>query len=523
VGSEQTGLSLEQLLGILRRRILWIALCCALVAGAAYGFSEQQTKKYTATASLVFNDNQLNEQVAGLPTVSNTSPQAQENTNVKLVQLGDMATVTATQLGAGLTGEAVKESIAVSAQAESNIVNVAATSTSPALAADIANNYTSRFVSEQESRNHKYYSAALTLVNKQLAALSPQQRSGALGLALGNRAQSLGVLTELRSGNVAIAQAAAVPTTPSSPKVVRNTVLGGVLGLLLGLGVAFLLEHLDLKIKEPKDLGDVYRLPVLGVVPEAKTLARSARRKNGARELLPASEAEAFHLIRAHLRYFNVNRELRTLLITSAAAGDGKTTVARCLAAAAATTGSAVLLLEADLRRPSVAQQLDIQPGPGLADVLIGSVSLRSATQSIELEQTTEQARRLDVLVAGATPPPNPAELIESRAMEATLEQLKSAYDLIVIDTPPVAAVSDAFPLLNKTDGRDAAERFREVLDGVGAPVLGVIANRYKLSGRDAYSYGYAYAQGKQAAPPSSPALPDPVDGQGLREGQYSQ
>ena len=352
------------MLGVLRRRIRWIVLFCALGAAAAYGISKYQTKEYTATASLVFNDNGLNQQVAGLPATNSAGSQAQENTNVKLVQLGDMATKTAMELGNGLTKDSVSESLSISAQGESNIVNVSATSTSPILAADIANTYSNQFVSEQQSANHKYYSAALALVNKQLAALSPQQRAGPSGLALQDRAQSLGVLAELRSGSVQVAQAASVPTGPSSPKTIRNVVLGFVVGLLFGLGFAFLLERLDQRIKEPKDLGDVYRLPLLGVVPEAKALARSARRKGDARELLPADEAEAFHLIRAHLRYFNVNRELRALLVTSAAAGDGKTTVARCLAAAAASAGSAVLLLEADLRRPTIAEQLDIAVWP---------------------------------------------------------------------------------------------------------------------------------------------------------------
>ena len=101
---------------------------------------------------------------------------------------------------------------------------------------------------------------------------------------------------------------------------------------------------------------------------------------------MPPSEEEAFHLIRAHLRYFNVDRELRTLLVASAAPGDGKTTVARHLASAAARVGSVVLLVEADLRRPTLAQQLDIQSGPGVSDVLIGAVSLWSATQMIDLD-----------------------------------------------------------------------------------------------------------------------------------------
>jgi len=109
-----------------------------------------------------------------------------------------------------------------------------------------------------------------------------------------------------------------------------------VLGLLLGLGVAFLLERFDRRIREPRDLEGIYGLPLLGVVPESVALSRSGKSKKGIGEALPAGEAEAFHLIRAHLRYFNVDRELRTLLVASAGLGDGKTRVVRHLASAAA-------------------------------------------------------------------------------------------------------------------------------------------------------------------------------------------
>ena len=515
---DSEGLNLERTLGVLRRRAPLILLCVALATGAAFGFSKHQTKKYTATTSLVFNNNQLSQQVAGLqPLSAGGSQQPQQQTNLKLVQLGDMAEKTASQLGQGLTKEKVSAGLSVSAQGESNIVDVAATAGSPALAASIANTYAGQFVAEQQSSNHKYYAHALKLVENQLRVLSPKQRLSPSGIALAGRAQSLGTLAELKNGNVEVAQAATVPTAPSSPKISRNTVLGALLGLLLGLGIAFLLERLDRRIREPKDLEAVYGLPLLGVVPESSALSRSARGGGDVRAALPPGESESFQLIRAHLRYFNVDRELRTLLVASAAPGDGKTTIARHLAGAAARVGSRVLLLEADLRRPTMAQQLDVLSGPGVSDVLIGSVSLSEATQMIDLDQAAgdgSRGRTLDVLVAGAALPPNPGELIESHAMENLLEQAKGQYDLVVIDTPPLTAVSDAFPLLSKVDGviivgrvgrnrRDVAQRLHETLTGAGAPLLGVVANGFKSGRGGSYGYAYNYSYTPEKPPPT--------------------
>jgi capsular exopolysaccharide synthesis family protein len=518
------GLDLAKLLRVLRRRGLLIVLCVVVVAGATFAFSKHQTKKYTATASLVFNNNQLSQQVAGLQAVgSSGSQQPQQQTNLKLVQLGDMAEKTAGRLGQGLTRGKVIAGLSVSAQGESNIVNVAATSASPSLAAKIANTYTTVFVREQQSSNHAYYASALALINKQLAALTPKQKLSPSGIALAGRAQSLGVLAELRNGNVEVAQAAAVPTSPSSPKTSKDTALGALLGLVLGIGAAFLLEGLDRRIREPADLEALYGLPLLGVIPESKTLSRSTRGATAPKPVLTSAEAESFHLIRAHLRYFNVDRELRTLMVASAAPGDGKTTIARHLAASTAAVGSRVLLMEVDLRRPTIAQRLETPPGPGLSDVLIGNLPLIEAVRSIGLDLPGgegSQGRRLDVLVAGALPPPNPAELIESHAMDTVLAQAKASYDLIVIDTPPLTAVSDAFPLLRKVDGviivgrvgrnrRDVAERLHETLQSVGGPLLGVIANGVKASGLESYSYAYDYA------PTDSRSDPPPVASNG--------
>jgi polysaccharide biosynthesis transport protein len=500
--TEQTNLSIERVLGLLRRRAPWILLCFVLVAGAAYGFSKHQTKKYTATASLAFSYNSLSQQIAGLSTGGSSSVElAQQAANLELVRLGDTAAKTASQLGHGLTEEEVGRSLSIAGQGETSIVDVSSTATSPTLAAAIANTYVNQFVKERQLANRQLFKSALALVKKQLAGLSRAQRFGTDGLNLQDRAQTLSLLAELEYNNVEVASEAQAPATPSSPKTKRNTILGAVVGLLLGLAIAFLLERVDRRIRVPEELEAIYRLPMLGVVPSSAALARSAGHDGGDGAVLPPTEAEAFSLIRAHLRFFNVDRDVRTIVIASPAPGDGKTTIARHLAEAAARLGSRVLLLEADLRRPVLVQQLDIQSGPGLAGVLIGAVSMDEATQLVDLQAAPGESikeRTLDVLAAGVVLPPNPGELLESSAMGTVLEQARSAYDLVVIDTPPLTAVSDAFPLLTKVDGvvivgrighsrRDIAEQLQHVLSSSGAPLLGVIANSAKSGGPTPY------------------------------------
>ncbi len=490
-------INVDRVMGTLRRRAPWVLLCVLLAAGAAFALSKLETKHYTATASLVFGDNQINQQIAGLQSSDANNLQSQQATNLQLVRLGDMAAQTASQLDHGLTKKKVQDSLNISGVGNTNIVKVAATSTSPELAAAVANTYAKQFINRQQSSSHQYASSALALVQKQLAALSPEQRSGPSGQALQDRAVSLSILVKAQAGDVKIAQKALVPTGPSSPKILRNTILGGVLGLLVGLGIAFLLERLDRRIRDPKDLESIYRLPLLGVVPESNALL-------GLRDASGQREAEAFRMIRAHLRYFNVDRDLETLLVVSPSDGDGKTTVARHLAGATAVMGARALLIETDLRRPAVARQLEIETGPGLSDVLIGASSLEEAVQSIEVGAPPadgQPRRHLDVLVAGRMRPPNPGELIESRAMESLLEQARAAYDLILIDTPPLSSVSDPFPLLSRVDGvivvgriggdgREFAERLSETLREAEAPLLGVVANGFKTRRLDPYAYG---------------------------------
>jgi capsular exopolysaccharide synthesis family protein len=506
---DSTSVSLEQALAVLRRRALLLAASVIIVTGAALGFSLREATEYTATASLIFTSNQTTDQVLGLQPTDTLTQQSQQDTNVKLVQLGDMAAKTAHLLGRGLTAHTVQKSVGVGAVGDTNVVDVSATNRSPTLATAIANTYSNEFVSEQQSENAGLFSSALALVNRELARETPQQAASAAGLALVSRAQTLAVLIQLRSGDVSVAQSAALPTAPSSPRTVRNVVLGVVVGLLFGLALVFLADRLDQRIKDPAELAVAHGgLPLLGVIAQSAALGRRGSGGVGsARRTLPPSDAETFRMIRARLRYFNVDRRVSTILVVSAGPGTGKSTVSSHIALTAAAMGTDTLLIELDLRRPVVAGRLGLRRGPGVTDVVIGSASLPMAIQTIECEPLAgdgQSTGRLDVLTAGFLTPPNPGTLVESHAMERLLHDAKGRYELVIIDTPPLTVVSDAYPLLQAVDGvivvermgrsrRDVARRLHETLAGLSSPVLGVIANGVRRRGGATYGYNYNY------------------------------
>ena len=496
-------LDIERVLASLRRRWWVIGLLTLLVAGATFVYSKRQPKQYTATASVLFEDPQVSQQASGLQMIQ-TSPTEDPRimaTNVQLLtKQSGVAADTATAVGHGLTASDVSHAMSVSEQGQTNVANVSVTSPSPTLAASIANTFVARFIASQRQSQQASISLALRLVLRQIASLSPQQLAGTTGQSLLDRAESLRILSRLQDGGAQVVAAAAPPNSPSSPKILRNTILGLMLGLLLGLTVAFVLERLDRRMKNVEELETAYGLPLLAAVPQNKSFALPPQPGSGVSQ----PDGEVFKLLRAYLRYFNVDRELRSLLIASAAPGDGKTTVARNLAEAAQETGTRTLLLEADLRRPTMARHYGLPVAPGLSELLIGSVDPHEVVRSVPIAtrvngNTSEVS--LDLLLAGQ-PPPNPAELIESNSMADVLSWAAEHYELVVIDTPPIGVVSDAMPLLRRVDGvllvsqlgkntRDAATFLRDRLVGVNAPLLGVVANGVKAKPKSGYGYGY--------------------------------
>ncbi|MGO9960503.1 MAG: polysaccharide biosynthesis tyrosine autokinase, partial [Solirubrobacteraceae bacterium] len=431
-------------------------------------------------------------------------------TDIELAALVPGANVVADNIGHGLTAGKVKSAISVAEVGQTNVASVSATYSDPTLAAAIANGFATEFIAERRASDEGNVKQALALVQQQIKRMSPVQAASSVGLALIQRATSLQTLANLQTGDAEIVTSASPPTSPSSPRTKRDLVIGIALGLLLGLLLVLTMERFDRTLNDVADIEEAFEMTLLGAVPASSALSRSPR-SGGRRADLPHADAEAFRMLRAYLRYFQVDHDLRTILITSPASGDGKTTVACRLAETAAKMGSRVLLLEADLRKPSVAAQFGIENSPGLSEVLISAVDSSEAIRPLSLIAENADSNgsshlglgSLDILTAGMVPP-NPAQLIESEAMHRMMSWAASNYELIIVDTPPLLAVADAIPLLKQVDGvmvvaragkttRDAAWRIRKELVSMGAPTSGVVANGINTKSG---SYEYRYASG---------------------------
>lgn len=468
-------------LATLRRRAPVVVLCGVLIALGAFLFSKSQTKEYTATSALVFSSNPLTEQVLGLSPASSSSQFAQQASNVELVSLGDLAAKTGQRLG--LSEEEVRERISVAGVGESNLVSVSAKATSAALAARIANVYSRQFILEQKRQKRSYFRSALAHVEKQIRALPPGERFGEAGVALQDRAQTLRLLEETGYGEVELAGRAFPPTSPSSPKTAKNTVIGFILGLLAGIGIAFLLDRLERerRLRRSEEMAACFQLPVLATIPDSPLLSA------GVGPGLPLELAEPFQLLHARIRAFNSQRIPKVLMVTGVAEGEGVTTVGCHLAAAAVRMGARVLFVEANIRNPTAAATLALPPvGSGMVELLNGEALWGEAVRPIGLGEGSEAA--LDVLAATGHVPGNPARLIGRAAMEKVLEEGRNRYELVVVDAPPLTEFPDGFSLLPWIDGvlvvgrlgrmrRDRAAEFEEALSRSGIAVLGVVAN----------------------------------------------
>ncbi len=288
-----------------------------------------------------------------------------------------------------------------------------------------------------------------------------------------------------------VVRPAELPGTPVTPRPKLNLALGLLVGLAAGIGLAMLREVLDTSVKTTADLQELTGCSALGVIAFDPSAQRSP--------LVSPSDSrsvrlEAFRTLRTNLRFVDVDNPPRVVVVTSSMTNEGKSTTACNLAITLASAGARVILVEADLRRPRVADYMGLEGAVGLTDVLIGRTSLDHVLQPWG-------DAPLSVLTSGPLPP-NPSELLGSTQMTDLLATLRARADMVLIDTPPLLPVTDAAVLARECDGamviirqnrttREQLGRALDALRSVDARVLGTVLNMAPASGADGYGYGY--------------------------------
>jgi capsular exopolysaccharide synthesis family protein len=445
------------------RRGWWLVLLGMLLgAGGAGAIAVASTPQYQAATQLFVSTPGASDVAAAVQ--GSQFSQQRVASYAQLLEGRDMAKAIIDQLGLDLSADDLMANIEAAAVPDTVLLEVTVTDTSPERALAIARSVASEFRTR-----------VTALETPDGATTSPVK--------------------------VTVVSTPELPVEPSSPDVPQQLLLGAIVGLLCGGGLAVARARLDTRIRDDDAAADAVDAPVIGSLLSDPNLGRTHIVR--ANDMSPA--AEALRHIRANLQFLRVDAPPRVLMVASALANEGKTTLAVNLALSLAESGRTVALVEADLRRPRAADYLRVVAGAGLTNVLNASARLDEVLQP--------WGDGLTVLAAGPIPP-NPSELLASEAMAGVLASLQERFDVVLIDGPPLLPVADAVGLAPLTDGvllcvrhgRTRAEHLhlaREMLDRVGAPTLGAVMTMAPARGAGATSYAYGYADhpnGRQPA-----------------------
>lgn len=536
-------------------RIIWhwtwlIILCVVLAAASAYVTSSLAVPIYQASSTLLID--QASKPIASLTDINTSRSMA--STYAEMMQRKNLLGRVAEQFGIepNVLLNAVTD-ISVTPVRDTQLMKVQVEGISPELSAAVANTLPTVFITEINDVQTKKFNASKTNLERQLQTLDGQieltqvaldglgasrtaeeeirhaqlrdelaQYQSSYTTAL--RSYEELRLTELQStDSITIVEEAEIPEAPIRPRVLVNTLLAAIVGAMLALGMIFLIEYLDDRIKTPQDLHAVIDAPLLGAIASMPGRRRNKKHATPEQSLIVAHQprhpiAESYRRLRTNLRFSSVNEPLRILLVTSAAPAEGKTTTAANLATAVAQAGHKVILVDADLRKPQIHKLFELNKSPGLTDALLSETPASFFLRDTEISN-------LRVITSGSIPP-NPAELLGSQPMQRLLKQLQQEADLVIVDAPPLLAVTDAQVLVNHIQSVllvvNAGSTSRAMLSSaaaalfqVEARLLGVVLNQLVRSPRSYYYYD-AYAS-YYAADEEPDAKPFPQAGLDLK------
>ena len=505
--------SLRDYLRVLRERWVLIAVCTLVVGGAAFAYTATQSKTYEAQATLTPRQRSADIGLIGSSTGPPASPQALTAELAAMAERDTIAKRVGKALDTELSPAQIGAKVSASIDAQTNLVQLIASDRSPEFAAELANAYADEVQKEALRSERQQITEAIDLVRRQLK----DARRGALPDEIVILEERLNRLETLKgiTNPVGIVSAATAPGSPVSPKPARNSALGLLAGLFLGIILAFARDSLDTRLKTPREIEDHFGLSRVGQLTEP-ALGRTPLPQSGKQRLDPI-DLEAARIIRTNLDALDRDDSIRSLVVTSPLPGEGKSTVAMALAWASAIAGKLTLLVECDLRRSVLAERLGLHPTPGLTDAMLGKAEPKDVLQAVDLGvaagdggTTISGASRFVCITAG-TPVGDPAEVLASKPFAQFLDQVRGAYDLVVLDTSPLLSVVDTRELLQLVDGavvcarsyqttRDQARATREALDSASIDFAGLVVTGLKLRDDDYSGYYRRYVQGMPGA-----------------------
>lgn len=499
--------SLQDYRRVLREQRVLVVLIILVFTGAAIAISLRQDRVYETSAGVQVKDPNADLADVGLAAPITQTPDQQSAIAAERVLQPDTVNRAIKELGASAKG-GLRASVAAQPEARTNLVAVTARSGDPKRAALVANAFASAFVANTVDTARKNYSEQADTFRKTLRTIPKTPANAFTRSTMYDRISRLRNLAKVAEP-AAVVRRATVQAAPISPKPVRNTVLGFLLGLTVALVAAVLRDTLDRRFKSSREIRTELRYPLVGHVRD-EMLGRSVVGTDG--QALTAPELDAFRIIKTNVEYLDVDHPVRTLAVTSAVPDEGKSTVSAALAAAFALSGRRALLVECDLRRPTLAKRFGLNTSPGLTDYLVGNAEPREVLQAVTLGVGTAangaetSGGGQVVCIAAGTATPQPAELLGSQRFVTFLEQVSSAYDIVVLDTCPLLSVVDTLELVPRVDGlvlcvrasrttRDQARAARAALEHIPPRPTGVVITGVRAGDEGDYGYySYAYA-----------------------------
>jgi polysaccharide biosynthesis transport protein len=513
-----------ELLGVLWRRKLLVIVVFVVSFGTATGLSLRSPKEYSASAQLLFREPGFSQALFGSGLYQPTGAEEAQRTtqtNIDVVTSPSTAAQAQRLLKTTESTSGLLESVAVSPSANANIAVVKATRSTPEQAAAVANAFAQGYIIYQRETDRALVAQAVELVKHSLSTATLAERP-----KLEEDLRQLRVLGAVQTGNGQVIAQATPDDTPVSPKPKRDLLLGGLVGLFLGCALALLADFLDKRLKTLDDIERVFSYPLIASIPHTRTPRNSTFTAQ-----LAGPAGESYRMLRESLRFLDPTGKARCFLITSAEESEGKSTVAINLACALAAVGRRVILVEADMRRPTAASQLGIpRELPGLSDLLISDEEDVS-----DYLEVSPMDPNLAVLPSGMTPP-NSADLLAAGRMPTVLAQVRDAADVVIVDSPPLLPVADTRVLvrLPEIDGaivvaragtsrRDHVRAAQRILDQSGRKVFGLVVTGVPDAPDGAYYYAEtAYSggshgsdQGVKAHAKSSKPQPPDANGNG--------